>query len=190
MAENKKTVKLTEEKLMNMIYEAVNRAVNKNKKANLQEKRVVSENTLNSLISESIKKHLNEISSGMLDMAYNSAEDQGRWNQSDSFRKERNDRFRLEVNPYNVPNLSIYWDSIGFKSAHGDDITVLEDGKVYVGQEMGTLDEKLKAIRTGEIKTKDKRAARVIANWCGRRLNPSIVQAHPEVTDYHTWCAL
>lgn len=59
MAENKKTVKLSEEKLMNMIYEAVNRAVNESKKANLQEKRVVSENTLNSLISKSIKKHLN-----------------------------------------------------------------------------------------------------------------------------------
>lgn len=161
-------------------------------------KMTISEQKLNGIIAESIKKAINEIGDTragreMLNRASEKAFNQGRMGQRETFRTGLNDASRGAFG-----NGATY-DTYQYTSKDGRNVCLKSDGTMRIGtaDDRGRLNIIADVFEKEDIvpllKTQDFRVARGIAKWCAERLtkptHPIGEELYRRLSDWHTWAA-
>ena len=161
-------------------------------------KMTISEQKLNSVIAESIKKALNEIGDTragreMLNRAREKAFDQGRIGQRETFRNGLDDASRGAFGD------GATYNTYQYTSKAGKNVCLKSDGTLRIG----TADDRGGLVLIADVfgkedmirllKTQDFRVARGIAKWCAERLtkplHPIGEELYTRLCDWHTWAA-
>ena len=156
----------------------------------------INEQKLNQIISESIKRHINELTSGFMDNAASAALKKGRYSQARNFGEYRDDLVNQETGADKFRgDVEMQYNFIRYKCYNGNMVTVKSSGSIGsqdLQRTWFTFDEMYETYGglKSSLKTSDKRVARTIAKWIAQCLDENVKAAHPELTDWHTWCCL
>lgn len=156
----------------------------------------INEQKLNKIIAESIKKHINELTSGFMNNASDAAMKKGRYTQARKFGEYRDNLVNQETGGDKFGgDVDMQYDFIRYKNYNGNMVTVRRNGSIgsqEISRTWMTIDEMYQdygGIKS-TLKAADKRIARTIAKWVTQCLDENIKTAHPELADWHTWCCL
>lgn len=156
-------------------------------------KAVVSEERLNKIISESIRKAINEIGDtpqgrAMLSNATTKATSQGRPVQANAFASGLASAIQQKYGE------GASKDRYAYLSWDGSKVMIYNDGTILVYSKNGgdrremSMEDAFKNMYQ-LAKTDNRKVARQIAGWCGEFLNKTDERVKALATDWHTWAA-
>jgi hypothetical protein len=142
------------------------------------------------MVSESVKKVLNEISSDVAFRAYDKAEKAGRTNQSKTFYDYGVNQLKNEIGDnQNIRGINNKW--IHFLNTGGRNIFIYANGLIDAAGGGGKIDnyDNWDQGLKNSIKT-NKETARIIVKWINKFIVGSGADINPELLDWHFWAYL
>lgn len=156
-------------------------------------KMTISEQKLNGIIAESIKKTLNEIGDtpqgrAMLKNAMAKAKSQRRPIQANTFASGLDSAIQQKYGE------GASTDRYAYLSWDGSEVIIFDDGLIAIYSKNGgdrkemSIEDVFKNMNQS-AKTDNRKVARQIAGWCGEFLNKTDERVKALATDWHTWAA-
>jgi hypothetical protein len=147
----------------------------------------LTENDLKQIVTESVKKVLNEISSDLAYAAFKKASDSGRKNQAQKFYDYGNDKLKAELGA-NDYMMQMNNNSITYYNNNYDTVTLYRDGDVCCNGKYTSIGNYAKIQMY--LKTGNKSTARLITRWLGKYMSELINNVNPQLLDWHFWAVL
>ena len=161
-----------------------NNEINENKN---MAKIKLNENELKQIVTESVKRVLNEISSDLAYAAYDKAEKSRRFQQAQKFSDYGENKLKTEIGTdENIRQMNNQF--ITYYNRNNHVVTLFRDGRVYYGDCRTTIGNY--ASISLELKTNSKPAARLIVKWLEKYMSETINNVNPQLLDWHFWAVL
>lgn len=151
---------------------------------------IIKENELQKIISESVKKVLNEVSSDVAFRAYDEAKRRGRKNQSRVFLNYGENRIKNELGD-NQNICVMNHEMISYLNTQGDKIHIQSNGYITAVRGCDVIDnyDNWQKSFKEDIKT-NKETARIVVKWINKYIAGSGTNINPELLDWHLWAYL